>query len=294
MYVEFTFLYLPNLANRQVQMRERHFNSVTQFINHVENERKKFQSDVLWFRGHYKNRFRLIPGVFREYEEGMEEHITNMFYCLSRPYLKSSPTDGWEWITLMQHYRLKTRLLDWSESSLVALFFSIYQWDPSSAKDGPCVWILEPTNLNKYSIESDNIMIGEGPNLKMWLPKTLRFFSDNESHKPEKVIPEKKEGISPVAIYAKQIDHRITNQKGTFTIHSDDQALENNKSAKSFLVKIKLKVPTTIKDRIDLKKNILVSLRTLGITIATIYPDLDHLSESIIWDYKTSHSVIVP
>ncbi len=58
----------------------------------------------------------------------------------------------WEWISLAQHYRVPTRLLDWSENPLVALYFAVeVDEDSNGAQVDGRVWALNPLQLNQSS-----------------------------------------------------------------------------------------------------------------------------------------------
>ena len=167
--------------------------------------------------------------------------------------------DGPAWLFLMQHYGLPTRLLDWTQSPLIAAHFIVRELE-SIEKDG-VVWGLQPTLLNKYQAESETIL---GIGNKIVQP----IFAD--AWKGASSAPE---SAKVLAITAQHIDVRQMVQSSEFTLHGTPHPIEELQNADRFVVQIK--IPSAA------KRGIQQSLNLLHIKDSYLFPDLEHLAKEL-------------
>ena len=103
----------------------------------------------LWYRGEEDAALTLIPSIQRSQKRlDVERYITNDFYTRARQITDNPPAkhNYAAWVSLMQHYGLPTRMLDWSESPLIAAFFATETYQTTSEKDAG-IWVLAPDLL---------------------------------------------------------------------------------------------------------------------------------------------------
>ena len=161
----------------------------------------------IWYRGHGKECWSLIPAFYRYESPKRSEHALLTRFRQSATMLLDRPaSDSFEWMFLMQHYGVPTRLLDWSESPLVALYFSVISHE---AKDG-ALWILNPSELNRNAHIQTTGVDGHVPS-----------FHDDElqSYTIERLRGSDHVNLYPVASIATRNNARIQAQLGVFTIH---------------------------------------------------------------------------
>lgn len=220
--------------------------------------------------------FRLLPSVFSG--KGFNEiKMTQTFMAKSRQ--QDLNSDNYkEWLFLMQHHGLPTRMLDWTESCLVALYFAIntFTEEEISSDDinDPIVWMLNPLLLN---IKEKSLGANKFPNVYGTSDKKVNAncklaFDDKKDENAT---------VLPIAIKTRWIDDRMSSQKSCFTIHGTEKIpLENLIKDDSDHILTKYIIN---KARI---KDILNQLKLCGITHYTVFPDLDGLSREIRKEFK--------
>jgi hypothetical protein len=100
-----------------------------------------------FFRGHSNGDYQLIPSFLRNETNETTEH--NLYQeCFARAnHLISRDATSWERLAFFQHYGIPTRLLDWTESLAVALFFAV-----KGAPVRPHLWITNAFRLNQTNM----------------------------------------------------------------------------------------------------------------------------------------------
>jgi hypothetical protein len=226
----------------------------------------------IWYRGVKDARFDLLPGAYFR-EDCDELSLVLHFRSRSPALLSREPLDDWEWYYLMQHYGIPTRLLDWTESPLAALYFALEQDSPKSA---PCVWVLDPYSLNRLSGEEYILFPYPDTELKYWLPDYCG------SRASVHTFPEGarfKDNTKPLAIYPKRYNPRIVAQRGVFTVHGMEQTpinklpLMDGSQSETRIAKIVFKASA--------RGKLWDELWALGFSKAVIYPEPQSLADDL-------------
>jgi hypothetical protein len=249
--------------------------TLSQYLTEIDRLSKK---GLCWFRGQsYHKKYQLTPSFYRtiyNYTVELEEQFLNKFSSRSIPFMQKVPDSEWEWLFIMQHYNTPTRLLDWSESPLTALFFALEgNWveNSSDPTDTPVIWVLNPILLNnKFQGYDEKYQI---PNIvsEQEIGQNIRsYYGFTQMYPPD----------YPIAIMGPSNNVRISAQRGVFTIFPPNKKinLEETEDCNDFLHQIVID-PTKID---EIKKQ----LFNLGITYNSIYPSLDSVSEDIKTEYE--------
>lgn len=218
---------------------------------------------LVWFRGQGRADWKLTPGLAREDKLDAELTIIKRFKQSAAPYLTYRPHAGlegeWEWIFLMQHHRAPTRLLDWTESPIVALYFAVQEdkHDDTAA----AVWCIDPIALNK--------MAGHNRGFELDI---LAFGIDKslDEYLPEKVNARVAKAL-PVAAIGPRNSPRMAAQAGTFTvIHAEAIAIEE---VGDYSHVWRFVIPS------DAKAQLREELKLIGISEHSLFPDLDRVAK---------------
>jgi hypothetical protein len=225
------------------------------------------------FRGQAAADWELVPALLRNgpFDKSVEDRLLQEFQQRSRPFLRQPPLGRLQWMALAQHHGLPTRLLDWSESSLVALFFALQEHERIDGtrrppmRDDACVWLLNRNELHR----------------RAGLPKTIVLLDAAEREWPSELVAlveAERDGV--VVFTPAHVSSRMPVQKAAFTLFGNaPHVLEQLRGDRALLAQ--LVVPRS-RAR-DLRSELAVA----GITRSTLFPDLDGIACEV-WEREVA------
>ncbi|WP_291100426.1 MULTISPECIES: FRG domain-containing protein [unclassified Empedobacter] len=227
------------------------------------------------YRGQSKNTYNLKSGISRyvnsiyeikELEENLIQDFKAMVNNVSNYrkiiHLSNNNVDyenDWRWLEQMQHYRIPTRLLDWSLDPKIALFFAV----ESNENDIGQFWIYK-TPLNWSCDDHFNINSKQDD---LNIISNSSFYVENEY----------KDKIA---------EQRRAFQAGKFSIQDYSKsliAMEEQPEIKDIILKYTINPKS--------KKLLLDDLSKLNITKNSVYVEFDDEIENLITELKIKYNL---
>lgn len=193
----------------------------------------------------------LLPKIARYNKEDIDDVEREMledFQRRSVHLINNHPANSWDWLALAQHHGMATRLLDWTENPLIALWFSMSpKLDELMAREYSVVWA--------FDVPKEDIVISTDEK-DVFKGRTTKIFKPNH------------------------ITQRISSQFGWFTVHKSESdqkfiPFELNPEYSKRLIKIKILSQCF--------KECKSRLHNFGINSASMYPDVDGLAKHVEW-----------
>ena len=250
----------------------------------------KLKTSGCFFRGEDSLDYELVPKLCRimngnmSPEDKLRYEFDSIDYFRERAghYLPASqlPKNDWDitsWLALMQHFGAATRLLDWTASVYVAIYFAVH----SKTDEPGSVWIINNEALTK-STPSYDYGFGENDELEK------KIFTDKEAFVNF--------GIKSAQPIIDVVDSacktkRISAQHGVFTICHQQGVNHGQLIGKQLMNAYPLTENLTkevfnaqlwrFEISIRLKKHLRQHLSTLGMSAVTLFPGLDGLGRAV-------------
>ena len=279
--------------------------SLGDLLHEIKSIRQKWTKgwnprEEIWFRGQARLSDTLVPTLYRTNSTANGFHkkecsLLSDFRLRAKsltPTSHLSEVDKWFWYVTARHHGLPSRLLDWSDNVLIALFFALESsWNSvdkttwsehrnsthysATLPEPPTIWVLEAASLNRVS---------------QGIIATLSFETQEKClplYYPDSAtgcIRPNKQNRLPIAMYPARLNARVHSQHSYFTLHGTDQRPIEHLASRIkkprggiSLARIPIKV-SRIPYLID-------DLLLCGLTHASIYADLDSIAKTVKWSF---------
>jgi hypothetical protein len=277
--------------------------SLSSYLAAVAKVRKSWKvskRNELWFRAEdaRHRRTRLQPGLYRPRESGLRRSantllkLENELYeefqrCASQLSDARLTSDDWEWDSyfLMQHYGVPTRLLDWTDSALIALHFAIRDKQAPS-KGGAIIYVLDPYWLLDEIDDDDELECAKA----RWKKYAGKDASVEERDWDRLYLPADEEDLQdklldtpkiPILWDSPHVTRRIAAQRSRFMIFGTDPLWLSSRLGRRGSHLVPIGIPAASISRIRQQ------LRDAGITESVVYPDLDGLGRELKQRWET-------
>jgi hypothetical protein len=183
----------------------------------------------------------------------LESFIRHAHHLLP-PSMLADDSDLLHWWSVMRHYRAPTRLLDWTRSPFVALYFASVE---EPANDG-AVWAVSENKLDQLGPDSRDLLDKDQTSF-FWKTRVRAHFAVVDSTRPSERM-NAQQGVFTVT-------NAIVSNHEQFISHLSAPQLENN------LVKIEIKAACKIE--------MLERLREMNVHGLSLFPGIDGVGAMI-------------
>jgi len=201
---------------------------------------------------------KVLPGEKRSTEYNLFNRFQRYAYEYLRLSNASATVAEWEALFLARHWELPTRLLDWSQSPLVALYFALDAEKPLLGEEG-AVW-----GFNFVQTRSNWV----DPFTATWTPVPRRPLGPSAPKAVRLVFP----------VYNSE---RLVAQKGVFTWHShpaEDASKYPYSSHLAFKQLLRLRIAPADE---AVRRKLIQDLDRLGVNQRTIFPDIGGITKGL-------------
>lgn len=251
------------------------------------------ENKELWFRGEKLDygTTRLRPALYRPPIGRSLKPISDLlriedalFEAFQRSNGQLTDTlieDDFDGYLLMQHHGGPTRLLDWSDGSLMALHFALR--NKGAREEDSCVYVLDQSRLMETLDAQPDTKVFD----KQWAEHRASHPHDDEDDSHELYLPSPDGSQrpfelprTPIVLTFPLFSRRVAAQRSQFLVFGSDpswlstEADRHDSSIRTIIIDGKQ------------ARSIRAELRECGVTESVIFPDLDGLGRELnqLWE----------
>jgi len=262
--------------------------TISTFLQRLEQV-SRTKGRILYFRGHSKQSYRMEPSIYRNAGWIANEATMLKELILRCPNDFSGGLTTFQCLVKMQHYSLPTRLLDITSNPLVALYFACTTHDRDD-EDGEVIVVGFDVDEVKY-YDSDTVSVlanvsRRPSDFSVPAIAEIKLFNEQEQiklllHDIRQDKPHFEPAIRPgdlgrVICVKPMLDNpRIIKQEGAFLVFGVDDGKSKTATLEDRSVIEKITINR------DKKKEIATQLEALGISRATMFPEIEQVATHI-------------